>query len=908
MLMEYYAKQAKEVFNLLNTKESGLTKKEAEIRLDKFGYNELKKEKKNIIIKVFINQFKNIFLILLIFAALLSLFLSYISGKFSESYPETIALSFIIGLTIILGFVQEYRAEKALEALKKNISLIARVIRNDEEMEIPASNLVPGDIILLESGDIVPADSRLFHVSNLQVDESSLTGESVPAKKEIVPFKIGTRIADQDNMVFSGTIVTYGKARAIVVSTGMSTELGKIAKSITEEKETTTPLQIKFAKIAKQSGIGIISLIALILIIGILSNETEISKMIIFALSLIVAAVPNALPVIVTIGLSVGAKTLAKKNMLIKELPAAESLGSVTIICSDKTGTITKDEMTIKKIFADNEIIDVSGSGYEPIGKFSINGKEIAPKKIELLCRIGYLCNSSKLIRKNGSYEIIGDPTEGSLIVLANKGKFKEDYFDSYFTFIEELPFDSERKMMTSIFRNSLSKRKEAYTKGAPDLLIRKCQYILENNKIRKITKTDIEKVLDINDKFAKKALRVLGLAYKDVSDISDYSIKTVEKDLIFVGLVGMIDPPRAEVRESILKCEEAGIKIMMITGDYPATAKAVAEEIGLFKEKDIILTGEEMERMTDSQLARSIENIRIIARALPIQKVRIVEALRKNGHIVAMTGDGVNDAPALKRADIGIAMGITGTDVAKEVSKATLVDDNFATIVNAVEEGRNIYDKMIRSARYLLSCNVGEVLTVFIAIIINLPLPLIPLQILLMNLLTDGVPALGLGFESNDKSVMSRAPRDPKENPISHSMFMTILIFGLIMSAGTLWMFSQYKDIDLNKARTVAFTTLVMFEMCAVLSSKSLLPSLKRLNPFTNLWLLGAIILSVSIQALVIFWPPLQSIFQTVSLSQNEIIKILIVSFLGFIMMEMSKFIMKLEPKKESIKRGVRR
>ncbi|MBW2966593.1 cation-transporting P-type ATPase [Candidatus Woesearchaeota archaeon] len=687
-----------------------------------------------------------------------------------------------------------------------------------------------------------------------------------------------------------GTAVTYGKGRSVVTNTGMKTEFGKIATSLQTTKEVQTPLQIKFTRLAKQIGIVAVILIIIVLASGTLQGTLTFGKMLLFALALTVSTIPNSLPIIVTVGLSMGTKRLAKKNMLIKKLPAAESLGAATIICSDKTGTITKNQMTITEIFYDNQIIKVSGTGYEPKGNFYANNEQINPKQIELMLRIGYLCNNAKLIKRKGRFNILGDPTEGSLIVLGKKGKLEDKNLQRNFSFIEELPFDSDRKRMSVVFKNKINKKTEAYVKGAPDLLLKVCDRILEKGRVRKLTKKDKEKITKMNNSFAEKALRILALAYRQLPDSKKYSIDNVEENLVFVGLVGMIDPPRDEVKQAIEQCNEAGIRIMVITGDHAITTKAVAQQIGLFKEEDIVLTGDDVEKMSDAELEKKIEKVRIIARALPIQKSRIVDALQKKGHIVAMTGDGVNDAPALKKADIGIAMGITGTDVAKEVSKATLVDDNFATIVNAIEEGRNIYTKMIKSAKYLLSCNAGEITAVFMAIMLKFPLPLLPLQILLMNLLTDDFPALGLGFESSEEGIMKQPPRNPKEKPISRKIFLSIVIFGLIMGLGTLFMFMQYKDVNVGKAQTVAFTTLVIFQMFAVMSSRTLYHSLKHLNPFSNLWLFGAVCLSLIIQLAVVYWSPLQTIFGTVSLLAIDWLKIIGISSLGFIMMEVSK------------------
>ncbi len=884
-MVDYYNINASEATKLLKSSEKGLTKNEAEKRLEEFGYNELQKEKKLTALTIFLSQFKNALILLLIFAGLLSLFLG--------ERIEPIAIFGIVFLNAILGFIQEYKAEKAIEALEKISAPTAKVLRDGKEQKIPAREVVPGDILLLEAGDIVPADSRLLEVTSLQIDEASLTGESVPSKKVTEPFKLGTSVADQENMAFMGTVVTYGKGKSIVTSTGMKTEFGKIATSLQTTKGVQTPLQIKFTRLAKQIGIVAVILIIIVLVSGTLQGTLTFGKMLLFALALTVSTIPNSLPIIVTVGLSMGIKKLAKKNMLIKKLPAAESLGAATIIVSDKTGTITKNQMTITDIFYDDEIIKVSGTGYEPKGNFYVNNKQINPKQMELFLRIGYLCNNAKLVKKEGKFEIIGDPTEGSLIVLGKKGKLEDENLQRNFSFIEELPFDSDRKSMSVIFKNKINKKTEAYVKGAPDLILKVCDRVLEKGRVRKLTKKDRKKILRMNDSFAEKALRVLALAYRELPDSKKYNIDNVEKNLIFVGLVGMIDPPREEVKQAVEQCQEAGIRVMIITGDHAITTKAIAQQIGLFKEGDVVLTGDDVEKMSDTELEKKIEKVRIIARALPIQKSRIVDALQKRDHIVAMTGDGVNDAPALKKADIGIAMGITGTDVAKEVSKAILTDDNFATIVNAIEEGRNIYNKMIKSAKYLLSCNAGEITAVFMAIMLKFPLPLLPLQILLMNLLTDDFPALGLGFESSEEGIMKRPPRDPKEKPISRKIFLSIVIFGLIMGIGTLFMFMQYKDINVGKAQTVAFTTLVMFQMFAVISSRTLYHSLKHLNPFSNKWLLGAVCLSLIIQLVVVYWSPLQTIFGTVSLLVIDWLKIIGISSLGFIMMEISKFFM---------------
>ena len=901
----FFDESLKDVYLRLNSSEDGISAPEVHERIKISGYNELEEKNKNTAFKILINQFKNFLILLLLSAAVISFFV----GERLEFY----GICAIILLSIVLGFVQEYRAEQAMDALKKITAPFATVKRDGKESKIPARELVSGDIIILSEGDIVPADVRLINSDGLEIDESSLTGESVPSKKFIKVMPKDAQIADQTNMAFSGTIVTRGAGIGIVITTGEKTEFGKVASSISEMKETSTPLQIKFEKMAKELTLIVLGLVAIVFIISIFTiDKADIEwgkflvTLFIFSLSLAVAAVPSALAAIVTISLSRGANRLASKNMIIKKLPAAESLGAVTVICSDKTGTLTKNQMTITKIYASSKVIDVTGSGYSPVGEFHSANKKLGLKdlramNIDLMLRAGYLCNDAKLVsaseipgdENSAKWSIIGDPTEGSLIVLAKKGGIDEKSLEEDFSKVLELPFDSDRKMMSSIFENYSREHTESYTKGAPDCILRLCSKIYINGKVRELTKKDRDEILRKNNEFAEDALRVLAIAYKDVTKIKRYEISNVEKDMVFVGLVGMIDPAREGVKEAIEQCGSAGIKVIMITGDHPTTAKAIARQIGLLHDGDIVLTGQDLDKLSDTELSAQIDSIRIIARALPIQKTRIVDALQKKGHIVAMTGDGVNDAPALKKADVGIAMGITGTDVSKEVAKTILVDDNFATIVRAISEGRNIYDRIIKSTKYLLACNVGEVTAVFFAVLLSYPLPMITLQILLMNLLTDGLPALGLGSEKAEEDVMKHPPRNPKANPLTREMLLLIMIFGMAMGLGTLFAFQLFYKPDLKLGQTVAFTTLVMFEMFAVMSARSF-ASFKKLNPFSNRWLLLGIMTSIGIQLIVIYTPFMQRVFGTVALGWLEWLIIIGISSFGFIMMEISKLFVK--------------
>lgn len=878
-----YSMPVKDVLKALSSSQDGISSQEAKKRLWHFGKNGLPEAEKESALKLFIDQFNNALIGLLVFAALLSVVL----GEFLEAA----AMAVIILITALLGFIQEYHASKAMEALSKVQARTARVMRDGVAMVIQSADVVPGDIVLVEAGDILPADARLIDVSFLRIDEASLTGESVPSTKVVDPFPVGTSVADQENMAFAGTVAVFGKGLGVVTSTGLHTQVGAIAKSLKVCDDVKTPLQVKFARMARQIGVVAVILVAAVFVIGVL-HGFSVSKMLITALSLTAATIPNSLPVVVAVGLALGAKRLASKKMLIKRLPAAESLGSVTVICTDKTGTLTKNEMTVTRLFVDDRVIGVTGSGYAPRGEFLDGRRRVDPAGLELLFRIGSVCNNAGLIDKDGRHSIVGDPTEGALIVLGRKGGFDERAFKAGLSGRRELPFDSDRKRMAVVYSSGSGSR--AYVKGAPEMMLPLCSKICIGGKVEKLTPARRQAIARMNEGFASEALRVLALAYRDLpKGDRGLSIEAVEKDLVFVGLVGMIDPPREGVSAAVSRCKSAGIEVILITGDNASTAKAVASSIGLYEPDGLILQGEDLDRLSDEELAARIDNVCIIARALPIQKSRVVDALKRNGHVVAMTGDGVNDAPALKRADIGIAMGITGTDVAKEVAKTVLVDDNFASIVNGIEEGRTIYDKIIKSARYLLSCNVGEIVVVLSAVVVGFPVPLLPLQILLMNVLTDDLPAMGLGMEQSEENVMSRPPRDPASPPITGGIFASIILFGVVMGLATLIVFSQHLSGGVARAQTMAFTTLVMIEMFAVVSSRSLSFSWRHLNPFSNLWLSGAVAASVAIQLLVIYWSPLQEVFGTTSLSVYDWEWILGVSALGFLLMEVGKYVL---------------
>ena len=903
--MEFYQKSTSEALESLGSSLKGLTEKQAKLRFSKYGLNELQGHKDSRLIGIIADQFKDFLVVLLIVAALISLVLGHII--------EVVVISIMIILTVLLGFFQEYKAEKALEKLKKRTSKKAVVIRSGFEEKIDASELVPGDLIVLEAGSIIPADIRLIESASLKIDEASLTGESQHSYKHTNIIKKQIDIANQKNMAFMGTVVVYGKGLGVVVKTGMSTEFGKIAHSLIEVEAEPTPMKKKLAKLGKQLVIAI-ALICVIVFINILIKGTlSWNETFIVALSLAIAAAPTSLPAIVTIALSKAVVDLSKKNMLVKKLPAAEGLGSVTFICTDKTGTLTKNEMSVRKVFANNNLYDVEGVGYSIKGRVSCNNEITGMKEIKKLLDVAILCNDSELVIKSpnavsdpidinkeileGRYDIIGDPTEVSLIILAKKmGLDKKDVFEDY-EILQELPFDSDRKLMSVITKTTKGKY-ESLTKGAPIYIIDKCNKILVNGKIKPFTLSKKKSVKKTLCKMEESALRVLGISYKSLKKRSNYKINMIEKDMIFIGLVGMIDPPRESVADSIALCRKAGIDVMMITGDSPLTAISIGKQIGLLRKGELVVTGSELDEMNNHELTEKISKIRICARFQPIQKLRIVDILQKQGHIVAMTGDGINDSPALKKSDLGIAMGITGTDVAKEVSEMTLEDDNFSTIVSAIDEGRNIYDKILKSIKYLLICNAGEIFTIFVALMLNFPIPLLPLQILLMKLLTDGLPALALSADPNDSEVMNRPPRSPTEKPITSGILWLVLVFGGLMAGGTIFLFNYFYQTtsDLALARTIAFTSLVMFEMFAVLSSKTLYKSVISKGFFSNKYLHFSIILSIALQALVIYVPFLQSIFGTVAISLTHWGYIVGAAFIGFIVMELSKLFIKYE------------
>jgi Ca2+-transporting ATPase len=861
---KWHTMSSEDVLKTLKTDEKGLNNSEVEMRLKRYGLNKIKSKKKRTSLIIFLEQFKSFLVILLLFATAISIILNLMT--------DAILIGAILLLNAILGFYQEYKAEKAIEALKKLIVTKVLVIRNGEKIEIPTEGIVPGDIVILESGNRVPADMRLFEALNLKIDESMLTGESVPTTKHTNVLK-DVSLTEMENMGFMGTLVTYGRGMGIVVSTGMETEMGRIAGMV-QEKEEPTPLQIKLQKLGKM--LGVIVLIASIFIFAIgMLRSIDPFNMFLTALSLAISAVPEGLPAVITLTLALGTQKMLKRNSAIKKLAAVEALGSTTVICADKTGTMTTNEMTVKKIWVNGKTIDITGVGFNPKGDFLMNKKKIDPRRsgsLDTLLKIGSMCNNS-ILKGGKQWNIIGDPTEGALKVLAEKGRIKEDYKR-----INEIPFSSERKKMTTI--HNVGGDIFAYTKGAPEVVLDMCDRIYIN---KKLTRRDKEKILKVVHKFAEDGLRVLGLSYKKLS--KRYSIGSVEKNMTFVGLVAMIDPPRKETKKAIALCKKAGIKIKMITGDHELTAKAIASQVGL---QGNILKGEQLDKMDDKKLKEIVEDTVIFARVSPSHKIKIVDILKSNGHVVAMTGDGVNDAPALKKADVGVAMGIKGTDVSKEAADMVLMDDNFSTIVSAVEEGRGIYDNIRKFVKFLLSANFDELATVAVPMLMGITtLPFLPIHILWINLITDGIPALTLSVDPKDPNLMKKPPRDPKKGIASGMLFFIISIAILnFLAAFTIFIWELQTTGDITKARTLAVTTTILFEMFFVFNCRSDRKGILRLNPMTNKKLFIAVIISVILQIMIIYVPVLQEVFHLTALNFVDWARVIMLSSLGILAM----------------------
>ena len=838
----------------------GLTNEEVKERIKKYGKNELVDKKKESFFIKFIKQFNDFMIIILIVASILSAIITKVNGD--NDYIDSIVIIVIVVLNALMGVMQEQKAEKSLEVLKNITAPLAKVKREGKIFEVDAKEIVPGDIIMVEAGNYVPADSRLISTSNLKVDESNLTGETLSVlKNEKIVLGEGEPIGDKINMIFASTAIIVGHGEAIVTETGMKTNVGKIAGMIANNKSPQTPIQKKLAGVGKILGIGCLVICAIIFIIGLIKNIEPI-EMFMTSVGLAVAAIPEGLPAIVTIVLSIGVTKMAKKNSIIRKLPAVETLGSTNVICSDKTGTLTQNKMQV-------------------LEEFTINSSK------EELLSYATMCTDCELKIEGGKIKAIGEPTEVAIVNRAlDKNINKEKLYEKNKR-VADIPFDSNRKMMTTIHR--FNDKYLVITKGAPDILLSKCHLYKQNSNEIAMDLNTKKKIEQENEKMADKALRVISVAYKLIDNLPN-NLSDVEENLIFMGLIGMMDPPRKNVKEAIATCKRAGIKTVMITGDHITTAKAIAKELGILKMQDIAITGKELDKISQKDLEKNIMNYSVFARVSPEHKVRIVNAFREQGNIVAMTGDGVNDAPALKKADIGIAMGKNGTDVAKNAADMILTDDNFVTIVEAIKQGRNIFDNIRKAIHFLISTNIGEIVTIFVGLLFGIKSPLLALQLLWINLITDSFPAIGLGLEKAEDNLMARKPLDSKKGLFADGLWVKICIEGIMIGILTLFAFNLGNNLyGLEVGRTMAFVSLGMLELAHSFNIKSE-ESIFKIGIFENKYLVGAFLVGMLLQIGVVIIPPIANIFKLTALNYMQWLYTILISIIPIVVMELQK------------------
>ncbi|MHB9107688.1 MAG: cation-translocating P-type ATPase [Armatimonadota bacterium] len=856
---DWHTITASDVIAHLGSTVHGLTDAEAERRLAVYGPNALQAAQRISPWTILLEQFKNILIIILLIGTVLSAFLGH--------GTEAIAIAVIVLFAVALGFIQEYRAERAIQALQQMAAPTATAIRNEDTVTVPARELVPGDVILLHAGDIVPADGRLIDAINLQIEEAALTGESVPVEKDTAPrLNADIPIGDRRNMAYSGTTVTYGRGRAIVTATGTATEFGRIAQLLQTVESGKTPLQENLDRVGRALAYAALVLVVIIIALGLFRGQPFL-EMLIFGIALAVAVVPEALPAVVTISLAIGVQRMVRRNALVRRLPAVETLGSTSVICTDKTGTLTKDEMTVSTIFVAGQIWEVTGAGYEPHGEFRHQGAPAEPSAAVTALLTGAVLASDAYITRSEEddrWHLHGDPTEGALVAVAGKAGLHKEDLDNQHPRVAEIPFTSESKRMTTL--HEFPKGAVAYAKGAPEVIVAACSRVVTEEGVVELDAARREAVLAATRAMANEALRVLAIAMKPDADL-----ESAEVEMTLLGLVGMMDPPRPEARSAIRKSEEAGIKVVMITGDHQVTAEAIARDLGLLKAGRIV-TGADVEAMSDADLTREVEGIDVYARVSPEHKLRVVSALQERGHIAAMTGDGVNDAPALKKADIGIAMGITGTDVTKEAAAMTLTDDNFASIVAAVEEGRGIFDNIKKYLMYLLSSNIGEIGLLTAASLAGLPLPLTAVQILYVNLATDGLPALALAVDPPAPNLMQRPPRDPRTGIFSRPVVTLMVVAGLwsTLVNVSLFLWALRTDEGLVHAMTLTFVSLVLIQFFKAYNFRSDRESILR-APFANKWLNIAILWELILLVLIVYLPVLQDPFGTATLPLTD-------------------------------------
>lgn len=878
----WYTLSTKEVEEQMQTNiEFGLNEKQVEDKQNKFGLNKLEEKKRESIVIKFIKQFNDFMIIILIIASIISAVVARLEG--SNDYFDSIIIIAIVVFNAIMGLVQEAKAEKSLEALKKMTAPTCRVKRNGKISTIKSEQIVPGDIVLLEAGNYVPADCRLISSSNLKIEESSLTGETVPVLKDAnCMLKEKTALGDMINMAFSTTIVVNGHGEAIVTDIGMNTKVGKIAKMIITNEAPETPIQKKLEEVGKSLGIACLGICLLIFVIGLL-KKIEPIEMFMTSVGLAVAAIPEGLPAIVTIMLSIGVTKMAKKNSIIRKLPAVETLGSSSVICSDKTGTLTQNKMQVTKIA-------------------NINGETNDKEYIKWLMGMATMCTDVEISRENGKIELTGEPTEKAIVSKAlDEGQNKNELYN-VMKRVKDIPFDSSRKMMTTIHKMPNGYR--VITKGAPDVLLKRCNKVYDNGNVTTLDYSKTKLIENQNNKMADEALRVLAIAYLDIPNLpSKIDTETVEKNLIFIGLIGMIDPPREGVKEAVATCKKAGIKTVMITGDHIITAKAIAKDLGILRGSDLAVTGEELDKIPQSILQKNIMNYSVFARVTPEHKVRIVKAYQSTGAVVAMTGDGVNDAPALKNADIGIAMGKNGTDVAKNAADMVLTDDNFVTIVEAVKQGRNIFDNIKKAVHFLIATNIGEIVTIFLGLVLGLKSPLLAIQLLWINLVTDSLPAIALGLEKPETDIMNKKPRDSKKGIFADGLWQRIITEGTMLGILTLVAFSVGNYLyDIEVGRTMAFVSLGLLELVHSFNIKSE-ESIFKVGLFENKYLLGAFILGALLQIVVVVIPSVAEVFKLVPLTQVQWMYTFGISILPLVIMEIQKVFNKIEPSTMQIK-----
>ncbi|MBM4763988.1 calcium-translocating P-type ATPase, SERCA-type [Bacillus sp. B15-48] len=877
--MKFHEMNEKEVIEALNTNSTeGLAEKEVKKRLNMHGLNALEEGEKPSALLIFFSQFKD-FMVLVLLAATL------VSGLLGE-VVDAIAIIAIVFINAFLGFFQERKAEKSLEALKEFSAPQVMALRDGEWRKIPSKELVPGDVVKFSSGDRVGADVRLIDAKSLEIEESALTGESIPVQKYTDTLNTpNPAIGDMENMAFMGTLVTRGNGIGVVVGTGMKTAMGQIAGLLQSAESMETPLQRRLEQLGKILITVALFLTVLVVGIGILQGH-DIYTMFLAGVSLAVAAIPEGLPAIVTVALSLGVQRMIKQKAIVRKLPAVETLGCASVICSDKTGTMTQNKMTVTHVWSGGKTWTIDGVGYRPEGDFYSEGRAEKPqtiKPLQQLLTFGMLCNHAELIEKDNEFVVDGDPTEGALLVAAMKSGLTRSSIRQQFEIVNEFPFDSQRKMMSVIVKDKAG-RQFVVTKGAPDVLIGLSRSILWEDRQQHLSSDLRKRVQNAVDGLAEKALRTIAIAYKPLTNDSLLlNENEAEKDLTFIGLQGMIDPPRPEVKTAVKECRDAGIKTVMITGDHVITAKAIATELGILTKGSKVMDGPTISTLSIEELEDIVEEVSVFARVSPEHKLKIVKALQNRGHIVAMTGDGVNDAPAIKAADIGVAMGITGTDVAKEASSLVLLDDNFATIKTAIKEGRNIYENIRKFIRYLLASNVGEILVMLFAMLLGMPLPLVPIMILWVNLVTDGLPAMALGLDQPEEDVMKRGPRHPKEGVFARGLWWKVISRGFLIGLATLiaFMTIYYRNPDeLAYAQTVAFATLVLAQLIHVFDCRSEKSIFSR-NPFENKYLVWAVIISLVMVLVVIYYPPLQPIFHTVPIIARDWLLIIAMSAL---------------------------